>query len=62
MMTQSVGVPRSANLRSEIWRRRKGSLSDSECASPLWSISGAIVHMSSESPAAIRSMTSSPGA
>ena len=48
MMTQSVGVPLTAKCRSEISRRRKGSLSDSECETPLWSVSGATTHTSSD--------------
>ena len=49
MMTQSVGVPFTAKCRSEISRRRSGSLSESECETPLWSVSGATTQTSSES-------------
>ena len=62
MMTQSLGVPRSAKRFSEISRSRSGSLSDSECDSPLWSSSGATTQTSSESAAAIRSSAARPGA
>src|SRR5215217_1849847 len=62
MMTQSVGVPLMAKRRSSTSRRRKGSLSDSECDTPLWSVSGATIQTSSDSAAAMRSATPRPGA
>src|SRR5687768_17797816 len=62
MMTQSVGVPLTAKWRLEISRSRNGSLSDSECDTPLWSVSGAITHTSSDSCRAIASSTFKPGA
>src|SRR3712207_1770713 len=62
MMTQSVGVPFTAKCRSEISRRRKGSLSESECDTPLWSVSGATTHTSAESCRAMVSNTLRPGA
>src|SRR5690606_5623256 len=43
-------------------RRRSGSFSESECETPLWSVSGANIHRSSESSRAISSSTFSPGA
>ena len=62
MMTQSVGVPLTAKCRSPISRRRSGSLSESECETPDWSLSGATIHTSSESARAIFSQASRPGA
>jgi hypothetical protein len=62
MMTQSVGVPFTAKCRSEISRRRKGSFRESECATPLWSVSGATIQMSSDNSRAIRSRLLRPGA
>ena len=38
MMTQSVGVPFTAQRVSETFRSRSGSLTESECATPDWSI------------------------
>ena len=51
MMTQSVGVPFTAYLRSPTWRSRSGSLSESECDTPDWSYSGATTVTSSDSRA-----------
>src|SRR5271165_4829834 len=62
MMTQSVGVPLTAKWRGLISRSRNGSLSDSECATPDWSLSGATTHMSSESSPAIASRIFRPWA
>ena len=62
MMTQSVGVPLTAKWRGLISRRRSGSLSDSECATPDWSLSGATTTTSSLSSAAIVSSTARPAA
>src|SRR5262245_15491582 len=62
MITQSVGVPFTAKRCSPISRRRKGSLSDSECDTPDWSYSGATTHTSSDSARAISSQASSPAA
>ncbi len=55
MMTQSVGVPRTAKWRSPIFRKRSGSDSDSEWAKPDWSVSGATTQTSSDSWRAMRS-------
>jgi hypothetical protein len=60
MITQSVGVPLTAKRRGEISRSRSGSLSDSECDTPDWSVSGATTQISSDSVRAISSSTSSP--
>ncbi len=62
MMTQSVGVPRTAKWRGPTSRSRKGSFSDSECDTPDWSSSGATIQTSSESARAISSTTFRPGA
>ena len=51
MMTQSVGVPFTAKCRSPTSRKRSGSLSESECDTPDWSVSGATIQMSSDSRA-----------
>ena len=53
MMTQSVGVPLTAKCRSPTSRRRSGSLSDSECETPDWSVSGATIQTSSDNARAI---------
>ena len=47
MMTQSVGVPRTAKARSSMLRMRKGSCSDSEWLAPDWLVSGATTQTSS---------------
>ncbi len=62
MITQSVGVPATAKRFSPTWRSRSGFDSDSECATPDWSVSGATTQTSSESCAAMRSRTASPSA
>ncbi len=62
MMTQSVGVPFTAKWRGPTSRRRSGSLSESECDTPDWSVSGATTQTSSESWRAIASSVFSPGA
>ncbi len=62
MITQSVGVPCTAKWRGLISRRRKGLLSDSECATPDWSISGATMKTSSDNWRAIASIILRPGA
>ncbi len=62
MMTQSDGVPRSANFCGPASRSRSGSFSDSECDRPLWSVSGATTQTSSEIARAIRSSAARPGA
>ena len=51
MMTQSVGVPLTAKCRSPTSRRRSGSLSESECDTPDWSLSGATTQTSSDNVA-----------
>src|ERR1700730_15780769 len=61
-MTQSVGVPFTAKCRSEILRRRNGSLRVSEWATPDWSYSGATTKISSDRVLAMRSMRARPGA
>ncbi len=53
MMTQSVGVPFNAKWRGPISRKRSGSLSDSEWATPDWSFSGATTVTSSDNSPAI---------
>src|ERR1035437_4655141 len=62
MITQSVGVPLTAKCRSATSRRRSGSLSDNECDTPDWSLSGATIQISSDSLRAIFSQASRPGA
>ena len=62
MITQSVGVPLTAKTRSESFRSRNGSCSVSECAAPLWSVSGATTQTSFERSDAIFCRTSRPGA
>ena len=62
MMTQSVGVPLTAKCRAPTSRRRSGSLSESECDTPDWSLSGATIQTSSDSSRAIFSQASRPGA
>src|ERR1700733_11969950 len=62
MMTQSVGVPFNAKWRGPISRKRSGSLSDSEWATPDWSFSGATTVTSSDSSPAINSRSLSPAA
>src|SRR5689334_669535 len=62
MMTQSVGVPRTAKWRGPTSRSRSGSFSDSECETPDWSSSGATSQTSSDSARAISSITLRPGA
>src|SRR5574337_1857314 len=62
MITQSVGVPRTAKCRSLTSRNRSGSFSDSECDTPDWSSSGATTHTSSDNAAAICSTICKPGA
>ena len=57
MMTQSVGVPFTAKWRSPTSRSRSGSLSDSECDTPDWSVSGATIQTSSDSSRAISSQS-----
>ncbi len=54
MMTQSVGVPCTAKCRGPTSRSRIGLLSDSEWATPDWSLSGATTKTSSPSLRAIR--------
>ena len=49
MITQSVGVPCTAKWRGPISRSRSGLLSDSEWATPDWSVSGATTKTSSDS-------------
>ena len=61
-MTQSVGVPLTANRRSPSWRSRIGSLSVSEWPAPDCSSAGAITQTSSLSSAAIFSSATRPGA
>ena len=61
MMTQSVGVPFTAKWRREISRRRSGSLRESECETPLWSVSGATTQTSSESCSGDRFQDFQPG-
>ena len=60
MITQSVGVPLTAKRRGPISRSRSGSLSDSECETPDWSVSGATTQMSSDSARAISSQHREP--
>ena len=48
MITQSVGVPLTAKCLSATSRSRSGSLSDSECDTPDWSLSGATIQTSSD--------------
>jgi len=62
MMTQSVGVPRTAKWRGPTSRNRSGSFSDSECETPDWSSSGATTQTSSDSARAISSTIFRPGA
>ena len=62
MMTQSLGVPRSAKRRSPISRSRSGSFSDSECDRPDWSVSGATTQTSSEARSRCFSSAASPAA
>src|ERR1700704_5294381 len=62
MITQSVGVPRTAKWRGPTSRSRKGSLSDSECDTPDWSSSGATTQTSSDNARAISSTIFRPGA
>ncbi len=60
MMTQSVGVPLRAKWRGPISLNRNGSLSESEWATPDWSLSGATTVTSSESSRAIDSSSFKP--
>ena len=46
IMTQSVGVPRTAKRRSPASLMRKGSVRVSECEAPLCSLSGATTQTS----------------
>ena len=62
MITQSVGVPLTAKCLSATSRSRSGSLSDSECDTPDWSLSGATIQTSSDKVRAIFSQASRPGA
>ena len=62
MMTQSVGVPRTAKCFGATSRKRSGSFIDIECETPDWSSSGATIHTSSESARAISSITLRPWA
>ena len=62
MMTQSVGVPRTAKWLGPTSRRRSGSFSESECDTPDWSSSGATTQTSSDNARAISSTTLRPGA
>mgnify|MGYP006269687527 CR=1 FL=1 len=57
----SLGVPFTAKWRGEISRSRSGSLSDNECVTPDWSLSGATIHTSSARTRAIFSQAASPG-
>ena len=60
--TQSVGVPSTEKWRSPWLRTRSGRVRVSECAAPLWLVSGATTQTSSLSARAIRSRVLMPRA